>query len=278
MLLAEAGWPLTDARDREFEVTGTPNNAYAGFDSAAPTAASPSGGLTTLPLPTGPQAPAPSTAPLTVAPLPSVSAAPPIALPAPQSGGGASTGALSGLLLDPQELDTLLVTDGLEIVKETSQENIGTASPAECLGTLVPVEGPVYAGSGAIARKIQQLRQPGARFDNDVVQAVVSFGSAADARMFVDTESSRWSSCAFKTVTASLGGGAAQTWQVRSPVTSGVLLSISASTEIAGVGHWACQRALAVQGSVVADVRICSARGSGQAPSLARSIAGRVTG
>ena len=31
LLLAEAGWPLTDARDREYEVSGMPNNGGKGF-------------------------------------------------------------------------------------------------------------------------------------------------------------------------------------------------------------------------------------------------------
>jgi hypothetical protein len=209
------------------------------------------------------------------------SAAPssPTAAPSTTPGGGPNlpADALPGLLPDAQTVGSLLGVDGLTVSKDASGPSNGTATPPECLSALAPVEEPAYAGSGFVAIRKQQLRQAGEQFQNDVAQAVVSFNSAADATTLVDNESRRWSTCADKTVTGSLGGGPTQTWQVASTSNIGGVLSVSTTVPISGVGTWTCQRALTAQRNVVVDVRVCSASG-GQASALANQIAKRISG
>lgn len=210
-------------------------------------------------------APAPSRA--TAAPPPTTRRAEP----------NVSPEALAGLLLDPQALGSLIGSDGLQVNKDTGDLSSGTAAPPECLGAIAPLEQPVYEGSGFVAAKLQQLREPGNQFQNDAAQAVISFDSPASARALVDAESGRWSQCANRSVTATLSGGPTQHWQVEAPSNTGGVVSVATTVPISGIGDWSCQRGLTAQRNVVIEVRLCSATGSQKAPDLAHRIAERVT-
>lgn len=222
-------------------------------------------------------APASSSAPKPTSTAPSSGSAAP-STTTPGAGANVSADALPGLLLDPEALDSLLVTDGLKVIKDTSDFPTGTATPADCLGTVAPVEQPVYAGSGFGAMRLQQLHQAGEQFQNDVAQAVVSFGNAGQAKAFVDTQSRKWSGCAYKTVNATLGHGPNQDWHVVNPSSSAGVLTVSTSVQVSGTGTWGCQRALTAKSNVVIDVRLCSASGSSQAPDVTNEIAKRISG
>ena len=204
----------------------------------------------------------------------------------PTSAGAASTppgyglqsltpAVLPALLLTPDAIDSLLGTSGLMIDRDSSEPLAGTADLPECMGMVAPAESAAYSQSGWVALRVQQLRQSGEQFQNDVTQAVVSFPSAAAANSFIDTATDRWSSCAGKSVSATLGDGLSQTWQVATPSNTDGMLTVSTTNPAVG---WGCQRAVTARRNVVIDVRICSATGSSRAPDLATRIGQNIRG
>jgi PknH-like extracellular domain len=205
--------------------------------------------------------PAPSTAPetsITAGPAP----APPVA-----------EGALDGLLLNLDQVNTAMGAAGMTITKTVTAMGDASANVADkaCLPLDAPEQAAAYADSGWTAVRGQNLQEPGDPHAHLVGQAVVLFSSAHDAGAFFTASAQRWPACRQFTHTMA---GQPDVYDTVGPVsnTNGIL---SATLTHAG-SAWTCQRALTVANNVAIDVTACSHTQSDSAVNIAAQIAAKV--
>lgn len=209
---------------------------------------------------------APDSAPAGANPQSSTSA------PAPAAA-AVSSGDLPGLLPDATELSDLLLLGKLSLVTDAALPYGDTSDQEDCGGVAAPGLHQGYDGSGYTAMRIQDLYDGTPdTFTVSVSQAVATFPDDQKAQEFVRAESDRWAQCKYKPVTLRFPGVADKVWQIRNPSFTDGVLTVSMS----GFPGGGCQHALTSARNVAIDVRICTDRGSAQAPQLAAKIAERV--
>ena len=182
--------------------------------------------------------------------------------------------ALEGLLLSPADINTVMGAIGMTASQTDTYmvDHSAEVSDKDCLFAAAPVEAPVYAGSGSIAMREQDLKEPGADPEHYVVQVVVSFPSANDAGAFFTASARHWPACSNRQYTRTAAGQPSEVLTV-GPVTNanGTL----SATQTEGTS-WTCQRALTVANNVAIDVQACGDRAAIASPTPALNIAHQI--
>ena len=203
------------------------------------------------------------------------------------SGGGAATHpspakpvptwALDGLLLNAGDINAILGTTAMTPSQSFNQmrDHSNLLPNLNCLGIWDIGEKAIYGSSGFTAVRGQALRQPDtAQWDHFVVEAVVSFASAAPAQAFFRQSADRWSHCSNHHVNMTENDHPFTAWTFGN-------LSVSA-TEITmpltrgGDPGRPCQRSLAVDSNVIIDVATCGQGVTDQASSIVDKIRSRI--
>lgn len=180
---------------------------------------------------------------------------------------------LPGLLPNATELSDMLLMGQLSLVTDAALPYGDTSDQEDCGSVAAPGLHQGYDGSGYTAMRIQDLNDGTPdTFSVSVSQAVATFPDDQKAEEFVRTESDRWAQCKYKPVTLRYPGAADKVWQIRNPSFAKGVLTVSMS----GFPGGGCQHTLTSARNVAIDVRICSDKGSAQAPQLAAKIAERV--
>lgn len=142
-----------------------------------------------------------------------------------------------------------------------------------CLGIWQVGEQGVYGDTGLAGIRGQRLTQPAPEnWDALVVQAVVAYPSADDARKFFTASSDRWSKCTNHRVNLSINGGPATTYLFGNVTKSDTHLTMPVTQTPAGKP---CQRTLSVNSNVVVDVSACNQSMTDQAVQIAQKIEDR---
>jgi len=179
--------------------------------------------------------------------------------------------ALEGLLLSPDQINTVMGTTDMAVSDASSEINDFSPNVADkaCLPLAGPAGAGVYAGSGWTAVRKQQLDQPDRT--HLVGQAVVLFPAAHDATAFFTASAQSWPACRQFIWT---GDDHREVNNTVGPVsnTDGTL---GATLTKPGTSY-ACQRALTVANNVAIDVTACSYNLGDSAVSIARQIAAKV--
>jgi hypothetical protein len=181
-------------------------------------------------------------------------------------------GALDGLLLSPDQVNTAMGANGMTVTKThaSMSDDSATMAPNECLAIDGSAQAQVYAGSGYTAERDQTL-QEGDNFAHYVEQAVVYFPSAKLAGAFFNVSAQQWPACRQYTHTQTNS-----LWAAGPVSNTNGTLSTSATQLNANAPGWGCGRALAIRNNVVIDVNTCSANPTDSALNIANQIAAKV--
>jgi serine/threonine kinase PknH len=187
-----------------------------------------------------------------------------------------AAGALDGLLLSTDQIDTAMGTTGMTVINSDTNLVDDTAhiSDKNCLAVYDGGELPVYAGSRWTAIRGQLLHQPGDTWTAYVHQAVVLFPDATDAAAFFNASETRWQSCANRQYTFTPAGLPPTNWTVRAVSNTNGTLTVRQTEE--GGNDWACQRALTVRNNVAVDVLACGYSQGDFGLNIAHQIAHKV--
>ncbi|QUR69119.1 serine/threonine-protein kinase PknH/PknJ [Mycobacterium spongiae] len=183
---------------------------------------------------------------------------------------------LRSILLSDSQIANIAGGAALTMDSDTTElsANASVSSP-RCRGAWSPAQRSVYAGSGQTGAAVQTLRALGAAVWQDgVIQAAVSLDSVMSISGFMQGEQRRWVACAQAgAVTVTLPDGAAQSWTFSQPVTTGGIVTLTATPADGGVS---CSRGIAARGNVVIDMRLCRPGGGGDVAALIRAAGDRV--
>ena len=179
-------------------------------------------------------------------------------------------GALDGLLLSVEQINTAMGTTGMSSAGTmiVMPDNSFMLSDQACLPLSAAAQAKVYSGSGYSAVKAQVV----AKAQQIVVdQAVVLFPSPQDAGSFFNASAQSWQACSGRQFTlAANGNSQVQTVGLVSN-TNGTLSATVTPANSPGT----CERALTVANSVAIDVTACLSP-PGAAVSIAHQIAAKV--
>jgi serine/threonine kinase PknH len=199
-------------------------------------------------------------------------------------------GALQGLLLYPEQIDTAVGATGMTLAgpkyPTSTYDDSDKVDDKSCLPLEGPAQKQAYSGSGWRVLSGQELNgKPSTEHPqgiHQVEQEVVLFPSAREADAFFTASPKSWQACANRQFNFVIpgSGNPAEVWTV-GPIsnTDGTL----SATRTIQPGHYlwrSCQRALTVANNVVIDVMACSySRSDSQsnaAINIARQIAAKV--
>ncbi len=197
--------------------------------------------------------------------------------PAPPPPDLISADHLSGLLLTPSDINSVMGASNIEPSKPiTSMDTSGvTVSPSDCLGALYTSQEPVYAGTGYTGVSALVSQEPGDNNDHWVNQAVVLFPSVDKAKSFLQSADDKWKNCAGKTVTVTNKG---KTYRWTFSQINGEPPKIAMLETQEGADGWECQRALNVANNVIVDINACGYKITDQGGQIADKIVTKVNG
>jgi serine/threonine kinase PknH len=209
--------------------------------------------------------------PSTISQPASSSSSTPTATPTPTTAPPVAGGALEGLLLSPDQINTAMGATGMTVDQNTNEMEDESANVADkaCLPLTTPAQSAVYAGSGWSALRGQELKEPGDTNAHYVEQDVVLFSSRHDADAFFTASAHSWPACSNLQFTWS-----GSVWTV-GPVsnTDGTL---SATKTIQGGNGRTCQQTLTVANNVAIGIVACSYSPPGAGVNIANQIAAKV--
>ncbi len=185
-------------------------------------------------------------------------------------GGGASTGAshapkpvpdsgLDTLLLSVADVNAVMGTSAMKPHQVVTQmaDHRNLLPNLNCLGVWQVNEGPIYDPSHWKSLRQQLLRSPDAeQWDSLVVQSVVSYRTAEEARDFFMESGDRWSQCADHHVNIRLNDRPLPAWLSGDLTKTDTKLSMP-YTRGAGQATRSCQHVLAVAANLILDVQAC---------------------
>jgi hypothetical protein len=189
-------------------------------------------------------------------------------------------GALDGLLLSPDQINTTMGTTGIVDNHYTTAMTDNSARVADqaCRPLSGVLIAEAYASSRWSAFREEVLEKPGNNQTYAVDQGVVLFSSAHDAEAFFAASAQQWPACANRQFTVTRSGKDDTVWSV-GPLsnTNGILSSTKTqASPPPAIGGWVCEQALTVANNVAIDIEACSGSQSGAAVHIAQQIAANV--
>jgi PknH-like extracellular domain len=186
-----------------------------------------------------------------------------------------SASGLNDLLLGVDQINSVMGTNALVAdppFTELKQDQ-ALMPNVNCLGIWQVGEQGVYGDTGLAGIRGQRMSQPKPEnWDALVVQAVVAYPSADDARKFFTASTDRWSKCTNHRVNLSVNGGPPTSYMFGDLTKNDTQLTMPINQNPAGKP---CQHALSVDGNVIVDVSACSQGATDQAAQIAQKIEDR---
>ncbi|NOP94845.1 sensor domain-containing protein [Mycolicibacterium fortuitum] len=171
--------------------------------------------------------------------------------------------ALEGLLLSPDEINAVMGTDGMvahpPVTEMSDHRNL--LPNLNCLGAWQVNESAIYGDRWTAMRQVLLRAPDNDDWENLVVQSVVIFPTAQDAREFLGQSAERWSKCTDHKVNITLNGEPLPKWKSGELTKTDDELTLP-FTRVNGDQIRACQRALAVAANLVMDVQACKPAGA----------------
>ena len=167
--------------------------------------------------------------------------------------------ALDSLLLSAGEVDGVMGTTGIAHQPAIADMNDHRAmmTNLNCLGVWRTDEAAVYENTGWNGVRRQSLRTPDIdRWNDLVVQSVVSYPSAEAARKFFTDSGDRWSKCVNHRLNIGVGGAPSPGWQSGELSKTDTELTMAVTRQSADQTR-SCQRVLAVKSNAIIDVEAC---------------------
>ncbi|MGO9506307.1 MAG: sensor domain-containing protein, partial [Mycobacterium sp.] len=180
---------------------------------------------------------------------------------------------LQSILLNATQINTMVGGSGMQtsaVITEPDKTPYQLSIP-DCVGALNAGQDSVYAGSGYTAVAGQKVDEP-ATSAHQVIEVVVDFPSADEARAFVTNSAGKWKACAGKAVTQSLSGDQRR-YTFGNLVGNVPKITLLVTAE----GGSMCQRALSAVSTVVIDVTACGYQLTDDAGRVVDAIAANVT-
>jgi serine/threonine kinase PknH len=199
--------------------------------------------------------------------------------PPPSPPSTVAAASLTGLLLTPNEISSVVGTTPLEpgTVYEQLQTEEPTVSDTGCTGALFSAIKSVYQGSGYSA-VVDQAVWHGESTDRDYTwmsQTAVTFPSADQANAFRGTSKDAWEGCDGKTVTVTQDVDHNYNWTLGSVTEGDSQISQMQTQE--GMSGYACQHVLRTVSNVVIETVACNDRITDEADRMAGLIADKAT-
>jgi hypothetical protein len=189
-----------------------------------------------------------------------------------------ASAALSDLLLSPEQVAGLVGADALvqESFADTVIDDSQKLLHKDCIGVAAPDQHLVYADTGWTGARSQALRNGG---DDPrafaVIQAVIAFPSANEAKKLLVAQKSQWTSCSGRTLTLVFPAPPSpQLWTAGTPTDTDGTLTMT--QEMKDGGGMDCQRALAVRNNVAIDISTCRYDVTNQAVDILNAIAAKI--
>jgi eukaryotic-like serine/threonine-protein kinase len=201
------------------------------------------------------------------------SASPPLEAPPP-----VASAALSDLLLPPEQVAGLVGANALvqESFADTVIDDSQKLLQKDCIGVAAPDQHLVYADTGWTGARSQALRNGG---DGPrafaVIQAVIAFPSADEAKRLLGAQRSQWISCTGRTLTLVFPAPPSpQLWTAGKP--RDIDGTLTMTQEMKDGGGMDCQRALAVRNNIAIDISACRYDVTNQAVDILNAIAAKI--
>ncbi|WP_428338658.1 serine/threonine-protein kinase PknH/PknJ [Mycobacterium sp.] len=214
----------------------------------------------------------------TSAPPPAVSTS---STPSPSPVAPLPPSALDNLLPTPEEVAQIMGATKLAIFKATDKmtDETGVIDRKQCLGAFAPEQAPVYVETGGwTAVRAQAVHEPGdVPIAFEVFQAVIELPTAAVAENSLTAQTAQWASCSGTEFTTTYPNSVPVPWKFGPLTAKGNLLSMmQLPVKNNNPATGPCQRAVAVQNNMVADVWACRIGISNQAVDLANAILAKI--
>ncbi|OBA61920.1 hypothetical protein A5647_09340 [Mycobacterium sp. 1100029.7] len=166
------------------------------------------------------------------------------------------TTALEGLLLTKDQL--------IEVASGSNMALVGTATSTSdsskiiddrtCLGLSSVGDVTVYVNSGYVAMRGNQFSTPNA-VQADITQLVTSFTAPGDAQALLQRAQQDWQRCAQRRFGFHSSNGNHSYFFTHDLRATGSRIQVSMRQE--EDQRWGCSHAMAVQGSVIVEARVC---------------------
>lgn len=196
--------------------------------------------------------------------------------------------ALTGVLLSVNEIRTIMGGARLfpQDVASGMDDNRNLLPNLNCLGVWHPDESAIYGpphdsggdDGGWQAVRRQLLAPPGGdQWRSSVIQSVVSYGSARDAKAFLAASAERWGKCTQHNVNITLNDQRLPRWRSGDLVDNPDRLTMPIS-RTDGTTPASCQHVLSLAANLIIDVQACSPQTAAmaQAGEIATRIARNV--
>jgi serine/threonine-protein kinase len=185
---------------------------------------------------------------------------------------------LTGLLLPPEQVAGIVGADALvqESLAVTTIDDSQKVVEKDCIGVAAPDQHLVYGDSGWTAARSQALRNAGeGPRAFAIIQAVISFPSADQAKQLVAAQKSQWTKCSGQTLTFVFPTPPSpQLWTVGKP--DDIDGTLRMTQDMKDGGGMKCQRALAAHNNVAIDVSACRYDVVNQAVDIVNGIAAKL--
>ncbi|UQX11832.1 sensor domain-containing protein [Candidatus Mycobacterium methanotrophicum] len=186
--------------------------------------------------------------------------------------------ALDGLLLPPEQLNAVLLTEGLVLDDSSTTGQGGKTAADDCAAVWRVAWWPAYEGSGWVAPRLRFFEDPPDGATLRVWQDVVSFPLPVDANAFYAKQIAAWRTCNDRRLEQrylDAPAGPEEFYDFGQADERDGMLTMSSTEEAVDTG-WGCERALTVRNNVAVDIQVCGRRPTGQAQALATAIAAKV--
>ncbi|MBV9088850.1 MAG: sensor domain-containing protein [Mycobacteriaceae bacterium] len=182
-------------------------------------------------------------------------------------GGAGLGGALDGVLLGADQINTIMAATDIAVVdtSEDMQTTTENVSRPDCLGALYNAQNSVYQDSGWTDVRDQVLLEPQDNNAHWVEQTAVEFSGSDRAQAFVNSSLVAWSHCSGKDVTLTSGSDV-DTWKVGDLIISG--RTINQTGVQLGARGWGCQHAMSAVSAIVIEATACGANIADQAVTI----------
>lgn len=185
--------------------------------------------------------------------------------------------ALHGLLLDGDDLDTIMGASGLAVVHASDKMYTNHSPDDDCLADWVNVDEKVYAGTGWTAVQREEL-QDGDQYSALVFQSVVSFPDALGAHDAYADQVTLWAQCDNRRINERDLDDPEDSdhyWSLDATRENDGMLTLARVAE--GSRGWSCQRALTAANNIVVDVDACARDITDEGVEIAKQIAQNVS-
>jgi serine/threonine kinase PknH len=184
---------------------------------------------------------------------------------------------LEPILLSSAQVNSIMGATGMRDSaarpRTVLDNNPDTLSAPACLGSLLPAQASVYAGSGYTTVSYQAVQDPPNALEHTVGEAVVAFPSADPAAAFVTSLATKWRACSGQHTTEDQGSGQTVTFTFGTVV--GDVPRIAQTNTLDG-NSWACQHAVNAISNVILDVEACGYHINGQASQIMEAMTAKV--